>query len=153
MRKVSRSALVPYSASQMYALVDDIEAYPEFLPWCQSTKVHTRDTSAVEASLELHRAGMSRTFMTRNSLYPHEAIELALIEGPFKQLSGRWAFQSLGDNGSKVSLKLQFEFDGKVTDMLFGPFFEDTCDSLVDAFTSRAAEVYGRSPNGKAAND
>jgi len=144
-RKVSRSAIVPFSASEMYALVDNIEAYPDFLPWCESTVVHKRDGGVVEATLEIHRVGISKSFTTRNTNQQDESIGLALIGGPFRQLSGGWVFQVLGDSGCKVSLELEFEFRNPVTDKLFGSFFEASCNSLVDAFTQRAAAVYGSS--------
>lgn len=143
MRKVIRSAIVPFSASEMFALVDDIETYPEFLPWCESAVVHKRDAAMVEATLELRRGGISKSFTTRNSLRQNEAIGLSLIGGPFKHLAGGWTFQQLGDSGCKVSLELDFEFNNPVTDTLFGAFFEGSCNSLVDAFTQRAAIVYG----------
>ncbi len=145
MRKVSRSALVPHSASEMFSLVDDIEAYPSFLPWCKSAVVHTRDADSVEASLELQRGGVSKSFTTRNSLRENQSIGLALLGGPFRHLSGGWEFRQLDDSGCKVSLDLEFEFENPVTDMVFGAFFEKICNSLVDAFTRRADEVYGES--------
>lgn len=143
MRTVKRSALVPYSAAQMYAIVDDVEAYPQFLRWCRSAKLHSRDESRAVASLELQRGGVSKTFKTSNALRPDEAIELKLLDGPFRHLSGVWTFKALGDQGCKVEFNLDFEFENNVTDLLLGPFFEDTCNSLVDEFTSRAVAVYG----------
>ena len=129
----------------MFVLVDDIESYPSFLPWCGSAVVHKRDGNIVEATLDLQRGGISKSFTTRNTLQQDESIALALIGGPFKQLSGGWTFQQLGNSGSKVSLELEFEFENPVTDVLLGSFFEDTCNSLVDSFTRRAADVYKRS--------
>jgi ribosome-associated toxin RatA of RatAB toxin-antitoxin module len=143
MRHVSRSAIVPYTAEQMFALVDDVEAYPSFLPWCNSTRVHSRDESHVEATLGLHRAGISKSFRTRNVRQPPDSMSLQLINGPFRKLEGEWRFRSLGDEGSKVSLDLDFQFENRLTDLLLGPFFEETCNSLVDAFTRRAHAVYG----------
>lgn len=143
MRKVSRSALVPYSSEQMYALVDDVAAYPTFLRWCSAVTVHSRDDDHVEASLELQRGTLSKTFTTRNSLDPGKAIRIALVGGPFSHLSGGWHFEQLGQDGSKVSLRLEFEFESRMTDMLFGRYFEDICNSLVDSFTQRASDIYG----------
>ncbi|MBT8102088.1 MAG: type II toxin-antitoxin system RatA family toxin [Gammaproteobacteria bacterium] len=143
MRKVSRSALVPYSAAQMYGLVKDVEAYPSFLPWCNDAEVHVREADFIEASLELHRRGISKRFRTRNALKENEALGIELVGGPFRELSGVWQFQQLGDAGSKVSLELQFEFESRATDIIFGRFFENTCNSLVDAFTERAAQIFG----------
>ena len=142
MRKVSRSALVPYSAAQMYAMVKDVEAYPSFLPWCNDAEVHVREPDYLEASLEMHRRGISKRFRTRNALRENVSLGIELMGGPFRHLSGGWQFQQLGDAGSKVSLELQFEFENRATDLIFGRFFESTCNSLVDSFTKRAADIY-----------
>jgi ribosome-associated toxin RatA of RatAB toxin-antitoxin module len=142
MRQVSRSALVPYTAAQMYALVKDVEAYPSFLPWCNDTEVHVRQPEFIEASLELHRRGISKRFRTRNALHENVSLGIELVGGPFRHLSGGWSFQQLGDAGSKVSLELEFEFENRATDIIFGRFFENTCNSLVDSFTERAAKMY-----------
>lgn len=143
MRSVKRSALVPYTAQQMFGLVDDVATYPEFLPWCHSAEVHSRSDEVVEATLELQKGAISKKFTTRNSRRKFEAIDLALVGGPFKHLRGGWRFKDLGDAGSKVSLDLEFEFESRLTDMIFGTFFEEICNSLVDAFSRRAAVVFG----------
>lgn len=142
MRKVLRSALVPYSAAQMYALVKDVEAYPSFLPWCNDAEVHVREESYIEASLELHRGRISKKFRTRNALVENESLGIALVGGPFKHMSGGWTFQQLGKTGCKVELDLEFEFESRAVDVIFGRFFEHTCNSLVDSFTQRAAKIY-----------
>jgi ribosome-associated toxin RatA of RatAB toxin-antitoxin module len=142
MRKVHRSALVPYSAAQMYTLVKDVEAYPSFLPWCNDAEVHIREESFIEASLELHRGRISKKFRTRNVLKENESLGIALVGGPFRHMSGGWTFRQLSDAGSKVELELQFEFESRATDIIFGRFFENTCNSLVDSFTQRAAKIY-----------
>ena len=143
MRHVKRSALVPYRAREMFLLVDDVEAYPEFLPWCNEAEVHERTADIVEATLELHKGGISNHFTTRNTRQEFESIELALVGGPFNSLQGGWRFDDLGNDGCKVSLHLDFEFESMIVDMMFGSFFEDTCNSLVDAFVSRAGSVFG----------
>jgi ribosome-associated toxin RatA of RatAB toxin-antitoxin module len=127
----------------MFALVDDVESYPEFLPWCHHAEVRNRSDDSVEATLELHKGAISKTFTTRNRKCEFTSIDLTLVDGPFKHLSGGWRFKDLGDEGSKVSLELDFEFKSRVVDMMFGSFFEETCNSLVAAFSKRAAEVYG----------
>ena len=142
MRKVSRSALVPYSAAQMYALVKDVESYPSFLPWCNDAEVHIRGEDFIEASLELHRGRISKRFRTRNQLQENEWLGIELVGGPFRHMSGGWVFQQLGDAGSKVTLDLEFQFESRATDVIFGRFFEHTCNSLVDSFTQRAAQMY-----------
>ena len=127
----------------MFALVDDIESYPEFLPWCSNTEVHLREHGVVEATLQLRHGALSKQFRTRNTATGKSAIEMRLVEGPFRTLSGQWTFTQLGDAGSKVALDLEFEFASNVIDAMLGAFFEDICNSLVDAFTRRADAVFG----------
>jgi len=127
----------------MFVLIDDVEAYPEFLPWCNDTEVHNRTDDTVDATLELHKGSLSNHFTTRNTRREFESIELELIGGPFRQLQGGWQFTEIGEEGCKVTLELEFEFENKLIDMMFGAFFEDTCNSLVDAFTKRAQVVFG----------
>ena len=124
-------------------LVDDVEAYPEFLPWCNQAEVHNRTDESVEATLELHKGAVSNKFTTRNSRKEFNAIGLELIGGPFRHLDGGWQFKALGDDGCKVSLELEFEFESRLVDLMFGSFFEDICNSLVDAFTKRAETIFG----------
>jgi ribosome-associated toxin RatA of RatAB toxin-antitoxin module len=142
-RKVNRSALVPYSAEDMFALVADVEAYPSFLPWCSAVEVHSRDDNVVEATLELHRGGLRKRFRTRNTMQPCERMDLELVGGPFRHLSGGWRFTALGEQGSKVALALDFEFDSRLLDLMIGAYFEDICNRLIDAFTQRAGAVHG----------
>ena len=143
MRKVNRSALVPYTAREMFVLIDDVEAYPEFLPWCNDAEVRNRTASTVEATLELHKGSVSNHFTTLNTRHEFDRIDLALIGGPFRHLAGGWRFTELGEGGCKVALELDFEFESMLVDVIFGGFFEDTCNSLVDAFTKRARDVFG----------
>lgn len=127
----------------MFVLVDDVESYPQFLPWCNQAEVHNRTEESVDATLELQKGALSNKFTTRNSRNEFESIGLALIGGPFRHLEGGWQFKELGDNGCKVTLELEFEFESTLVDMMFGSFFEDICNSLVDAFTKRAESVFG----------
>lgn len=142
MRRVSRSALVPYSAADMYELVKDVEAYPAFLPWCNDATLHIDSPEYIEATLEMHRHGISKRFRTRNVLKKDAALGIELVGGPFRHLSGGWQFQQLGEAGSKVALELEFEFENRATDLVFGRFFETTCNALIDSFTKRAAQIY-----------
>lgn len=127
----------------MYALVDDIAAYANFLPWCSKSVVLKRDADSVEASLEISYSKLQKSFTTRNVNSPHDAIEMQLVDGPFKHLHGRWKFMPLGQDGAKVELQLEFEFASKMMDLTVGPVFSHIANSLVDAFTKRAKEVYG----------
>ncbi len=142
MRIVNRSALVTYSTQQMFELVDDVDSYADFLPWCNRSEVISRSSARVEAMVELQKGSLRKAFTTRNTLKKYTDIDLELLNGPFKSLSGGWSFAEIGDDGSKVTLALQFEFESRLVDMMFGAFFEETCNSLVDAFTGRAAQVY-----------
>lgn len=144
MRGLSRSALVPYSTGEMFALVDGIDTYPEFLPWCTGSEVHERDERKVKASIELSRAGISKSFTTLNRNVLAESIHVSLVSGPFKNLDGSWLFHTLGASACKVEFKVNFEFSSSLLAKVFGPVFEDTCNSLVDAFVRRAEVVYGK---------
>lgn len=127
----------------MFNLVDDVEAYPHFLPWCSDAVIEKQEDDTTVATLELRKGGMTKRFTTRNTRTPYSAIDLDLVGGPFRSLAGGWRFRDLGEGGCKVSLELEFSFDNRLVDMMFGSIFEDTCKSLVDAFTGRAVEVYG----------
>lgn len=141
---VSRSALVPYSAVQMYALVDDIERYPEFLPWCRSAREQMRSADEVQGTLEMQRGPLHHSFTTRNRLQYGKMIEMRLIEGPFRHLEGFWRFAELGENASRVSLDLEYEFSNRLLQLAIGPVFAQITNTLVDAFCARARELHGR---------
>ncbi len=143
MKHIEKTALVSYTPAQMYSLVDDIDAYAEFLPWCSRSEVIARQDDIVDGSLEISYSKLNKTFTTRNINTPNEKIEMQLLEGPFKKLHGEWTFQALGNDGTKIMLNLEFEFANKILDMTVGPVFSQIANSLVDAFTQRARDVYG----------
>lgn len=143
MKEVIRSAIVPYSARRMYELVNDVERYPEFLPWCRSTKVLSASEHEMHAVIELAKAGIHREFSTRNRLLPHREIELELVNGPFKSLDGIWRFDALSENACKISLDIRFEFANAVLSMMIGPVFNQVCETMVDAFVRRARQLHG----------
>jgi ribosome-associated toxin RatA of RatAB toxin-antitoxin module len=126
----------------MFALVDDIASYPQFVPWCNEATVEGRSDDTVVATLELHKGPISKHFTTRNTGRGFEAIDMELVAGPFRQLSGGWRFREIEGEGCRVSLELEFEFESRLVDMMFGAFFKEAGDSLVDAFTARARDVY-----------
>jgi ribosome-associated toxin RatA of RatAB toxin-antitoxin module len=126
----------------MYALVHDIEAYPQFLPWCEATEVISLSEDRLCGRIAVARAGIHQSFATCNRLVPYERIELQLQEGPFRRLHGIWQFLALRDDASKVSLRMEFEFSGRLINLAFGPVFSHIADSLVEAFSKRAREVY-----------
>jgi len=140
---INKSALVPYTPIQMFKLVDDIEAYVEFLPWCSGSTVLARTDRDVTASLEISHSGFQKAFTTQNIYEVDHRINMTLVEGPFKKLEGVWQFQALGDQGCKIILDLEFEFKSRLIGMSFGPLFGQMAGSLVDAFTQRASNIYG----------
>jgi ribosome-associated toxin RatA of RatAB toxin-antitoxin module len=128
----------------MYELVNDIERYPEFLPWCRGARVVSETEHEMRASLDLARGGLHKTFTTHNTLVPGRSITMTLEHGPFRHLEGRWQFVDLGPEGSKVTLDMEFEFAGVLLDMMAGPVFHEITNSLIDAFIQRAANLYGK---------
>ena len=143
MTTINRQALVSYSAENMFDLVDDIDSYPAFLPWCSSAKVLSRDEDEVRAAIELSKGKLRKSFTTCNRLQKGKMIEMRLVEGPFKHLEGFWRFEALEGGASKVSLDLDFEFSNKLVAMAVGPVFNQIANTLVDAFVVRAKELYG----------
>lgn len=141
--RVARSARVPYSAHQMFELVNDIEAYPSFMDDCVGAQVLRRGEDWVEARLELQKAGISQSFVTRNRLDPPHAMTLSLVEGPFSRLEGVWRFEPEGE-GCRVSLSLEFAMQNRLLGMAVGKFFESTASQQVDALCRRARQVYGQ---------
>lgn len=143
MAKVNRSALVPFSTEQMFALVDDVSSYSEFLPWCRSSTEHHREGNEVEASVEIAKGAVNKAFRTINTLHKHEWIEMSLVDGPFKQLHGYWRFHALKVNACKISLDLEYEFSNRLIGLAIGPVFNQVANTLVDSFVTRAKDYYG----------
>jgi ribosome-associated toxin RatA of RatAB toxin-antitoxin module len=139
---VKKSALVMHPAAAMYELVNDVESYPQFLPWCRTTRLLFRDDQQLCGELEVARAGIRQTFSTCNLLYPEHRIEIRLREGPFKRLQGTWTFTPLREDACKVELELDFEFSGRLINAAFGAVFSQIANTLVDAFCKRANEVF-----------
>ncbi len=143
MTVVEKSALVRFSAHQMYDLVEDVESYPEFLPWCAGSRILSRKENVVEAELQISKGGFSKNFATRNILDPGGKITISLLNGPFSYLEGVWNFMPLREDASKISLDLEFEMSGKIASLAFGAVFHQICNTMVSAFTQRAKQVYG----------
>ena len=140
---ISRSALLPYSATVMYDIVNHVEAYPEFLPWCGGARLHQADETSMEASIQISVAGLDQWFKTRNSMVAGESIEITLVDGPFKQLHGQWQFTPLDDEGCKIELVLTFEFKRGLAAAVIAPAFTRIANTMVDSFCERARELYG----------
>jgi len=143
MAVVHKSVLLAYSAEQMFALVDKIEDYPKFLPWCGGAEVKTRDGERVVATLTINYHGVRQSFTTENRNTPPTAIHMSLIDGPFKQLAGTWSFRPLRADACKIEFDLQYEFSGKMLERIIGPVFNMIANSFVDSFCRRAETVYG----------
>jgi ribosome-associated toxin RatA of RatAB toxin-antitoxin module len=126
----------------MFDLVDDIESYPRFLPWCRSATVLSRNEDEVRATLELAKGSVHKKFSTLNRLHIGKMIEMRLLEGPFHHLEGFWRFEELREDACKISLDLDFEFKNRMVGMVVGPIFNPVANTLVDAFCKRAKEVY-----------
>jgi ribosome-associated toxin RatA of RatAB toxin-antitoxin module len=141
MREVKRSALIAESPARMYALVNDIERYPDFVPWCTAARVDARKDGEVVATLTIKRGPVKSEFTTRNLLEPDKRVLMQFVSGPFRVLEGLWTFTALGDLGCRIELEMRFEFANRVTNALFAPLFEDTAASLVDAFVKRARDT------------
>lgn len=140
---IHRDALVPYSTKKMYDLVNDIPAYPEFLPWCRQATMCQHDPQIIEGTLELAKGGFHKTFTTRNHLQPCERIDMELVDGPFKTFVGHWHFAALAEEGCKVTFNLEFEFATKPLAIIATPIFQQIASSLVTHFCQRARELYG----------
>ncbi len=141
-RSLSRHAHVVYSAEQMFNLVNDIEAYPQFLPHCVAAQVNSRSATVVEAELTLSKAGTHHRFATRNTLSFPNKMTLQLLSGPFKQFDGCWEFKDIAD-GCEVSFTLTFEFSNFLLNMAAGKWMEDTASQQVDVVCQRAKALYG----------
>jgi ribosome-associated toxin RatA of RatAB toxin-antitoxin module len=139
---IQHSLEVPYNVSEMYDLVNHIEKYSEFLPWCTESKVISQDEDNIEARLTLTGGGLSKSFTTSNRIQKDKLIEINLINGPFKHLEGYWSFETT-PRGSKINLNLEFEFSTRLLALAFSPIFERVANTLVEAFSNRAKQVYG----------
>jgi len=141
MKNIARSAIVEHSAAEMYALVEKIEAYPEFLPWCTAAQVHERLPGRTRATLTVGVGGLSHAFTTQNDTRPGEAIDMHLVSGPFRRFEGRWRFVALAPDACRIEFSLQYEFSSRVLGKVLSPLFDGMADSMVEAFVRRASEV------------
>ena len=138
MRRITRSAVIETSTEAFYALVEDIESYPQFLPWCAAASVQSRTPGKTVATLALNMKGVRQSFTTENVNVPGRSIEMRLIEGPFKHFTAGWQFGALGERGCKAEFSLAFEFASRILAATLGPLFERMADETVEAFVRRA---------------
>ena len=143
MAQVMKSVLVAQPAPRMFELVDAVEKYPEFLPWCGASECNYRDASVTRATLHINYRGIRQSFSTENLKSPPALMQIRLIEGPFRMLEGSWRFTDLAGIGCKVELSLHYEFSNRLLEKLIGPVFSYIANSMVDAFVKRAQSLYG----------
>ena len=142
MKRIARSAIVEHSAAEMYALVEDIESYPAFLPWCSEAVVHERQPGRTKATLTVGIGGMRHAFTTVNENRPGEAIDMKLVSGPFRRFHGEWRFVPLGAHACRMEFTLEYEFSSRTLGRLLAPLFDGIADSMVEAFVRRAGAVH-----------
>ena len=143
MYTVARSALVMHSAGDMFALVNDVDAYEEFLPWCGGSEVLERNDDEVIARVDIAFRGIHKSFVTRNRLQPVTRTAMSLVEGPFSELTGTWDFTPIDEKACRISLDLRFGFSNRLVEKLVGPVFRAIADSMVESFVKRADDLYG----------
>jgi ribosome-associated toxin RatA of RatAB toxin-antitoxin module len=139
---VERSAIVAYTPAQMFALVNDVARYPEFLPWCVGARAESLSEREVLAAVEVARGLVRMEFTTRNLLEKDTQILMQLIEGPFRHLSGQWRFAAIGDRGSRIEFRVEFEFKNRLLAAARNSVFESLCSTNVDAFVLRAQQIH-----------
>lgn len=144
MSEVNKSVLVTYSAQQMFVLVDGVESYPEFLPWCGGAEVSYRDPHKTRATIHIAYRGIHQSFTTENIKEPPHTMCMKLVKGPFRTLDGNWRFTDLSDRGCKIEFRLHYEFSSRLLDKLVGPVFNYIANNIVDGFVRHAERVYGR---------
>ncbi|HLD14007.1 MAG TPA: type II toxin-antitoxin system RatA family toxin [Burkholderiales bacterium] len=144
MTAIHRSALVPYSAHEMFALVADIASYPQFLPWCGGARIVSASADEVIAAIDIAYGGVHKTFTTRNLLQRDKTMELRLVEGPFSQLQGFWRFAALDERACRISLDLEFEISNKLLGAMLGRVFATVAGDMVEGFHRRAQQLYGK---------
>lgn len=143
MKEIRRSAIVEHSAAEMYRLVDDVESYPQFLPWCRAVRIEMVGGER-QATLTVGLGAIRQSFTTVNDNRPAEAIDLRLVEGPFKRFKAAWRFKPLSASACEIVYTMQYEFASRVIGKLLEPLFDQIADTMVDAFTRRADELHPR---------
>jgi ribosome-associated toxin RatA of RatAB toxin-antitoxin module len=149
MSTVSREAIVRYTCQQMFELVNDVAAYPDFLPWCSASEVFSESDKQMQASLSIKKGLLKQTFATSNTLEPYSKLSMELSDGPFEQMQGDWLFAPLGQNeeACKISFTLDFTFKSYILSKTLTPIFNDIANKMIQAFSQRAAQIHGEIVN------
>ncbi|HBO38373.1 MAG TPA: ubiquinone-binding protein [Pasteurellaceae bacterium] len=142
MLTINQKSLVPYSAEQMYQLVNNYEDYPKFVPGCVASRVIVEGDNQQIGELTISKAGISQKFSTRNTMIANRSINMQLVEGPFKSLSGEWAFVQIDEKCCEISFRLDFEFSNALISLAFGKIFTHLTTRMIDAFKQQAKEIY-----------
>lgn len=143
MAQVEKSVLIEHSAQQMFDLVDRVEDYPQFLPWCNRTELKFRDAHKTAATLHINYLSVKSHFTTENQKETPFLMNIRLVDGPFRRLEGVWRFRPLAENACKIEFQLAYEFSSRMFEKVIGPVFSNIANTFVDAFVKRAAQVYG----------
>lgn len=143
MKRIARSAIVEHAAAAVYAIVEDIESYPDFLPWCYAAKVHERQPGRAVATLTVGMRAIRQSFTTVNINRPGESIDLQLVKGPFKKFAATWRFIPLGEHAAKIEYSMEYEFSSRALGRALEPVFDKIADTMVSAFSRRADQLYG----------
>ncbi|HET9733671.1 MAG TPA: type II toxin-antitoxin system RatA family toxin [Burkholderiales bacterium] len=144
MKRIARSAIVEHPASELFALVEDIEAYPQFLPWCREARVRERGAGRTVATLAVGLKGVRYEFSTENSNRPPDAIDMRLLEGPFRRFEAHWRFHALGSRAARIEFSMVYELAGGIVARALAPVFDRIADTMVDAFKRRADQVHAK---------
>lgn len=143
MAVVEKSVLIERSAPQMFELVDRVEEYPKFLPWCGGMQVFERSPTHTSARIDINYHGLRAHFATTNTKVYPRSMDISLDDGPFKHLDGGWRFTPLGEIACKVEFRLHYEFSSRLLEKAMGPVFSHIVNTLVDAFVKRAKQLHG----------
>jgi ribosome-associated toxin RatA of RatAB toxin-antitoxin module len=143
MPEINKSVLVEHAPEDMFTLVDAVERYPEFLPWCGGTSLAYRDERLTRATITINYRGIRQSFTTENTKTPPDLMLVKLVEGPFRMLDGEWRFTGLQGGGCKIGFRLRYEFSSRILEKLVGPVFHYIANTMVDAFVRRADVIYG----------
>lgn len=145
MPNINRSLVVPFTAQQMYELVNDVASYPKFLPWCSATTIHTCAERTLEATIHIAKGVANYSISTINSMIPNKNITMQYKSGPFKSCSGSWQFITIEQNNQcQILFNIEYEFSNKITAIVAAPLFNPITNSLIDAFYKRAVEIYAK---------
>lgn len=143
MALVEKSVLIEHSAQRMFTLVDQVEEYPKFLPWCSRTELKHRDEASTVATLHIDYHGVKSHFTTENTKELPRLMTIRLVDGPFRRLEGVWRFKPLAEHACKIEFSLTYEFSSKLLEKIIGPVFNHIASTFVEAFVRRAGQAYG----------